>query len=144
MPISLCIPTEIEDQITGCKARQGLSNSSVIVRSIHKFLARKAQPSSFQVYEEVMRQGAITKSNTKRDAIGKKHVKRSLRATTNWVLMDKMDRHRDLPMDFCAASFVYLATSLKIHRIATIDLRDFTEYRPPGNKRFVHVLDEAQ
>lgn len=57
-----------------------------------------------------------------------------------WSLMDK---YEDLPMDFCDASLVYLATSLKIHRIATIDVRDFSVYRLPGNKRFVHVLDEA-
>lgn len=57
-----------------------------------------------------------------------------------WALMDK---YQDLPMDFCDASLVYLATSLKIHRIATIDLRDFTVYRLPGNKRFVHVLEQA-
>jgi uncharacterized protein len=57
-----------------------------------------------------------------------------------WNLMDKYD---DLPMDFCDASLVYLATSLKIHRIATIDVRDFSVYRLPGNKRFLHVLDEA-
>jgi predicted nucleic acid-binding protein len=56
-----------------------------------------------------------------------------------WNLMDKYD---DLPMDFCDASLVYLATSLKIHRIATVDRRDFSVYRLPGNKRFVHVLDE--
>lgn len=55
-----------------------------------------------------------------------------------WNLMDKYD---DLPMDFCDASLVYLATSLKIHRIATVDRRDFSVYRLPGNKRFVHVLD---
>lgn len=56
-----------------------------------------------------------------------------------WSLMDKYD---DLPMDFCDASLVFLATHLKIHRIATIDVRDFSVYRLPGNKRFVHVLDE--
>ena len=56
-----------------------------------------------------------------------------------WHLMDKYD---DLPMDFCDASLVYLATSLKVHRIATVDRRDFSVYRLPGNKRFVHVLDE--
>ncbi len=53
-----------------------------------------------------------------------------------------MDKYEDLPMDFCDASLVYLATSLKIHRIATTDLRDFTVYRLPGNKRFVHVLEQ--
>lgn len=56
-----------------------------------------------------------------------------------WALMDK---YEDLPMDFCDASLVYLATSLKINRIATTDLRDFTVYRLPGNKRFVHVLEQ--
>ena len=57
-----------------------------------------------------------------------------------WSLMDKYD---DLPMDFCDASLVYLATTLNIHRIATIDVRDFSVYRLPGNTRFLHVLDEA-
>ena len=56
-----------------------------------------------------------------------------------WAMMDK---YEDLPMDFCDASLVYLATSLKTNRIATIDRRDFTVYRLPSNKCFVHVLDE--
>lgn len=56
-----------------------------------------------------------------------------------WTLMDK---YEDLPMDFCDASLVYLATSLKIHHIATTDLRDLTVYRLPSNKRFVHVLEQ--
>ena len=60
--------------------------------------------------------------------------------TALWALMDK---YEDLPMDFCDASLVYLATSLKVNRIATTDLRDFSVYRLPGNKRFVHVLEET-
>ena len=56
-----------------------------------------------------------------------------------WALMDK---YEDLPMDFCDASLVYLAICLKINRIATTDLRDFTVYLLPGNKRFVHELDQ--
>ena len=56
-----------------------------------------------------------------------------------WHLMEK---YEDLPMDFCDASLVHLAITLKIHRIATIDVRDFSVYRLRGNKRFVHVLDE--
>ena len=56
-----------------------------------------------------------------------------------WQLMDKYD---DLPMDFCDASLVYLATHLKIYRIATTDVRDFSVYRLPGSQRFVHVLDD--
>lgn len=59
------------------------------------------------------------------------------------ALWNLMDKYEDLPMDFCDASLVYLATSLKIHRIATVDRRDFSVYRLPGNKRFVHVLDEG-
>ena len=56
-----------------------------------------------------------------------------------WTMMDK---YEDLPMDFCDASLVHLATRLKINRIATVDRRDFSVYRLPGNRRFVHVLDE--
>ena len=58
-----------------------------------------------------------------------------------WTLMDK---YEDLPMDLCDASLVYSATSLKINRIATTDLRDFTVYRLRGNKRFVRVVELAQ
>jgi uncharacterized protein len=58
---------------------------------------------------------------------------------TLWQLMDK---YEDLPMDFCDASLMVLATTLKINRIATTDVKDFSVYRLPGNRRFVHVLDE--
>ncbi len=68
MPISLRLPTDIEDQIAGFSARQGLSKSAVIVRSIHEFLARNAQPSSLQIYEEVMREAAGKSGNTNKDA----------------------------------------------------------------------------
>ena len=102
MPISLRLPSEIEDQIAGFSARQGISKSAVIVRSIHEFLNRNAQPSSLQIYEEVMRDGAdksgdakkTAKSDAKRetaeqrphkimvrDAIRQKHAMRSGRAS---------------------------------------------------------------
>ena len=100
MPISLRLPTEIEDQIAGFSARQGLSKSAVIVRSIHEFLARNAQPSSFQIYEEVMGGGANKSGDAAsdlkreaadqrphkilvRDAIRQKHAERSTKATKN-------------------------------------------------------------
>ena len=96
MPISLRIPTEIEDQIAGFSARQGLSKSAVIVRSIHEFLARSAQRSSFQISEKVMRDGVDESNDAKReatgqrphkilvrDAIRQKHVTRSERASLN-------------------------------------------------------------
>ncbi len=94
MPISLRLPAEIEDQIAGFSARQGLSKSAVIVRSIHEFLARNAQPSSLQIYEEAMRAGKDDNHDATReaaerrphkillrDAIRQKHVERSARAT---------------------------------------------------------------
>lgn len=55
MPISLRLPADLEAAIAGFGARHGLSKSAVIERSIREFLARHAKPSSFQVYEEVMR-----------------------------------------------------------------------------------------
>lgn len=72
MPISLRLPTEIEDQIAGFSARQGISKSAVIVRSIHEFLNRNAQSSSLQIYEEVMNgsndKSGDAKSDAKREA----------------------------------------------------------------------------
>ena len=58
------------------------------------------------------------------------------------AICNLVDKYQDRPMDFCDASLVCLASSLKIHRIATIDVRDFSVYRLPGNRRFVHLLDE--
>ena len=68
MPISLRLPTDIEDQITGLGARQGLSKSAVIAGSIHEFLARNAQPSSFQIYEDEMHGGTNKSGDAASDA----------------------------------------------------------------------------
>ena len=57
---------------------------------------------------------------------------------TTWAVFTEDD---GLPMDFCDAGLVYLSTHLKIQCIATVDVRDFSVDRLPGNKRFVHVLD---
>jgi uncharacterized protein len=59
-------------------------------------------------------------------------------------LWDLLNKYEDLPMDFCDASLVYLATTHKIDHIATIDKRDFSVYRLPNNKPFVHVLEPYQ
>jgi predicted DNA-binding protein len=97
MPISLRLPTEIEDQIAGFSERQGMTKSAVIVRSIREFLDRNAQPSSLQIYEEVMKSGADDSGDAQkdakrqaaeqrphkllvRDAIRKKHAARSVSA----------------------------------------------------------------
>jgi predicted transcriptional regulator len=86
MPISLRLPTEIEDQIAGFSARQGMSKSAVIVRSIREFLDRNAQPSSFQIYEAVMAAGAAgadtsgdAQQDAKREAVEKRPHKILLR-----------------------------------------------------------------
>ena len=82
MPISLRLPKDIEDQIAGYSARQG----------------RNAQPSSLQIYEDVMAAGVDKSGDAKsdakreaaeqrphkilvRDAIRQKHAERSDRAT---------------------------------------------------------------
>jgi len=61
MPVSLRLPIEIEQQITGFAARLGLTKSAVIVRSIEEFLAHHAQPSSLEIYEVAM-QALLPKS----------------------------------------------------------------------------------
>lgn len=92
MPISLRLPPDLEMQIAGISARQGLSKSAVIVRSIHEYLARHAQPSALQIYEEVMREADEAPERAHapeqrphklqaRDAIVRKHAERSARAT---------------------------------------------------------------
>ena len=97
MPISLRLPTDIEDKIASYSARKGISKSAVIVRSIHEFLTRHAQPSSLQIYEEVVASGADKGGDPKndarreateqrshkilvRDAIRQKHAERSAKA----------------------------------------------------------------
>ena len=98
MPISLRLPADIESQIAGFGARQGMSKSAVIVRSIQEFLARHTQPTPFQLYEDVMRDGAKADARNRRsdaqregaekrpekiaarEAIRRKHAARSARA----------------------------------------------------------------
>lgn len=99
MPVSLRLPTDIELQIAGYSARQGLSKSAVIVRSIQEFLAKHAQPTAFQIYEEVMQDAAKADAAHQhqdarheaaeqrpvkrqvRQAIRRKHAERSARAS---------------------------------------------------------------
>ncbi len=70
-----------------------LPKSSVMGRSFHEFLARNAQPSSFEIYQEVMREGMDGRRIAKRkaaeqrpykalvhDAIRQKYAKRWAKA----------------------------------------------------------------
>ncbi len=110
MPISLRLPVEVEKQIAGYSARHGVSKSAVIVRSIAEFLTNHAQPSSFQIYEEAMREAQVEssagKSDSKREAAGRrprkikvreairgKHALRSKRATQ--TLSEPPDKARN-------------------------------------------------
>ena len=49
-----------------------------------------------------------------------------------WNLL--MSKFSDLPMDFADASLVALAERLRLSRIFTVDLADFSIYRRHGNK----------
>ena len=68
MPISLRLPADVERQIAGYSARHGVSKSAVIVRSISEFLANHTQPSSFQIYEEAMREERNQRDDAKRES----------------------------------------------------------------------------
>lgn len=56
MPISLRLPVNLETQIAGFGLRAGISKTAVVVRSIQEFLARNAQPTSRQIYQDAMRE----------------------------------------------------------------------------------------
>lgn len=47
-----------------------------------------------------------------------------------------MQKYRDLPMDVADAALVRLAERESIHRIFTVDRRDFSVYRPARIGRF--------
>ncbi len=79
MPISLRLPEDLEMQIAGFGARQGMSKSAVIVRSIHEFLAKHAQPSSLQIYEEVMREAEGQRDDAEREALEQRPLKLAVR-----------------------------------------------------------------
>jgi hypothetical protein len=99
MPISLRLPAAIETQIAGFSARQGVSKSAVIVRSIEEFLAKNAQPSSFEIYQQAMRDSALPRATNQpsdaerasaelrpvklqvRTALRRKHAARATRAS---------------------------------------------------------------
>ena len=94
MAISLRLPLDIESQLVGFSARQGISKSALIVRSIQEYLAKNAQPSAYQLYMDALQKvDDAFPADAKRDALqargGKltartamqaKHAARSARA----------------------------------------------------------------
>ncbi len=65
MPVSLRLPIPIEAQIMSLSLRSGISKSALIVRSIEEYLSRHAQPSAYDIYQEVM-QASDNKTNSSR------------------------------------------------------------------------------
>jgi predicted DNA-binding protein len=95
MAISLRLPLDIESQLVSFSARQGVSKSALVVRSIQEFLARNAQPSAYDLYLDALktaddaastdaRRDAMPVRSSKlaaRTAMQAKHAERSARAT---------------------------------------------------------------
>jgi predicted DNA-binding protein len=93
MPVSLRLPLPIEAQIMSLSLRSGMSKSALIVRSIEEYLSRHAQPSAFDIYQEVMQEESSKASTTRMpeqrahklavsDAVRAKQARRSDAAKT--------------------------------------------------------------
>jgi predicted nucleic acid-binding protein len=54
-------------------------------------------------------------------------------------MTELMAKYKDLPMDLADAALVRTAEREKIHRVFTLDRRDFQLYRPVGVRRFAIV-----
>jgi predicted nucleic acid-binding protein len=54
-------------------------------------------------------------------------------------MRELMAKYKDLPMDLADAALVRAAEREKIHRVFTLDRRDFEVYRPAGVRRFAIV-----
>lgn len=57
------------------------------------------------------------------------------------ALADRMGRYADLPMDLADASLIWLAESLGVLDVLTLDRRDFGIYRTARGKALRNVLD---
>jgi uncharacterized protein len=57
-------------------------------------------------------------------------------------MRELMKKYQDLPMNLANAALVRVAERERIHKIFTLDRRDFSLYRPEGLERF-QILPEA-
>ena len=90
MPISLRLPIDTETMIADFGARHGLSKTAVILRSIEEFLARHAQPSSFRIYEEAVRESTVAGKVSAGNAAGREGVeKRPQKLATRGAIQRK-------------------------------------------------------
>ena len=58
-------------------------------------------------------------------------------------LADRIDKYADLPMDLADASIIWLAESLGLLDVVTIDRRDFGIYRTARGKTLRNLLFDA-
>lgn len=58
-------------------------------------------------------------------------------------LADRIDKYADLPMDLADASLIWLAESLGLLEVLTIDRRDFGIYRTTRGQALRNVLFDA-
>lgn len=80
MPISIRQPADVEARIARFAARQGISKSAIVLRSIREFLDRHAQRLSFEIYQGVMRECAweaagCMRTDARRDAAEQRPLK---------------------------------------------------------------------
>src|SRR5439155_1794303 len=62
-------------------------------------------------------------------------------SSTVAALADRMDKYADLPMDLADASLVWVAESLGVLDVLTLDRRDFGIYRTSRGKSLRNLLD---
>ena len=56
-------------------------------------------------------------------------------------LVELIERHANVPMDFADATLVLLAEQLATTDVLTLDRRGFSAYRTPSGRRLRNVLD---
>ena len=64
-----------------------------------------------------------------------------LPAVVTFALADRMDKYADLPTDLADASLVWVAESLGVLDILTLDRRDFGVYRTARGKSLRNALE---
>jgi hypothetical protein len=80
MRTSVHLPSKLESQVADYCNRHGVSKSDIVLRSIQEFLLRHAQPSSLEIYNEVMRDDPDPERDGKREAAEQRPHKLEIRS----------------------------------------------------------------
>lgn len=68
MPLSLRLPSDVEQMILAYSAREGISKSAVIVQSIRDFFERqKPKPTAYEIYLKVMAESKARQAKNPKD-----------------------------------------------------------------------------